>query len=521
MHDLRNRRLENLEPGSQVGSMSAPRVVIVGAGPAGTRAAQLLHERRCHVTVVHEGPASGGQIYRRQPTGFTRSARQLYGADADKATRLHETFDRLRSSIEVRANTTVFNVFDARIAKSDDIAARDGNFESNRAGKLRIEQGQLYLHGPDGLETLPYDKLVLATGAMDRILPMPGWTLPGVFTLGGAQIALKHQACAIGRRVAFVGTGPLLYLVAYQYVKAGATVAGVFDTSAAVNKRRALPMLLAKPQMLARGLGYRLRLRASGVPICEGIVPQRVCGETRVSGFAYRCASGEFQDVDCDAVGLGYGLKPESQLAELLGVPQSFDEQQRVRVISHDGAGRAAPDIYVAGDGVAIGGADVAELTGELAAWSLLADLGQEVSSHRVAAIRRQLQSHARFRRGLDIAFPVPISQLHSISDGTLLCRCEGVTVGAIRAAVARFEPDDVNRLKALVRPGMGRCQGRICGLAASELLAHERELPVQHVGFMRSQAPIKPVPFDVVAKGAEEAVASAVRTGLAKEAVE
>lgn len=501
--------------------MSTPRVVIIGAGPAGTRAAQLLHERRCKVTVVHEGPASGGQIYRRQPNGFTRPAKQLYGADAQKATRLHETFDRLRASIEVRPNRTVFNVFDARIAKSDDKTARDGNFESNRAGKLRIDEGLLYLHGPDGLETLPYDKLVLATGAMDRILPMPGWTLPGVFTLGGSQIALKHQACAIGRRVAFVGTGPLLYLVAYQYVKAGATVAGVFDTSAAANKRRALPLLLANPRMLARGLGFQLRLRMSGVPLFEGIVPQRIHGETRVSGFSFRSAAGELRDVDCDAVGLGYGLKPESQLAELIGVEQSFDELQRVRVISHDGAGRAAPDVYVAGDGVAIGGADVAELTGELAAWSLLADIGQEVSSRRIAAIRRELRSHARFRRGLDIAFPVPIDQLHSVPDSTLLCRCEGITVGSVRAAIARFESDDVNRLKAVVRPGMGRCQGRICGLATSELLARECGLPVQRVGFMRCQQPIKPLPFDVAAQGAEEAVAAAVRAGLSKEAAE
>lgn len=473
--------------------VSPARIAVVGAGPAGTRAAQLLHSHGCRVTVIHEGPASGGQIYRRQPAGFSRPPHKLYGADADKAVRLHEAFDGLRTAIEVHAGSTVFNIVDR----------------------------QLYLHAPSGIEVVPYDRLVLATGAMDRILPMPGWTLPGVFTLGGAQIALKHQACAIGRRVAFVGTGPLLYLVAYQYVKAGATVAGVFDTSSRAQKRRALPSLLAKPSLLARGVWYDAYLRARGIPVHEGIVPLEIIGESRVRGLALRTVNGGTAEIECDAVGLGYGLKPESQLAELLGLELSFDERQRVRVVKHDGAGRAGSGVYVAGDGVAIGGADVAELAGELAAWSLLADLGNEVPASRIAAIGKRLGRHARFRAGLDEAFPVPVQQLQSLSDGTVLCRCEGVTVGAVRAAMARFEPNDVNRLKALARPGMGRCQGRVCGLATSELLALECAVPITTVGFVRAQPPIKPLPFAVAEQGADEDVAAAVRAGFATEAVE
>jgi hydrogen cyanide synthase HcnB len=473
--------------------VSAVHVAVVGAGPAGTRAAQLLSSKGCRVTVVHEGPASGGQIYRRQPPGFVRPPGALYGADARKAVALHRAFDEMAGRIELHSNSTVFNI----------------------AGK------QLYLLTPSGMAQIPYDRLVLATGAMDRILPMPGWTLPGVFTLGGAQIALKHQACAIGRNVAFVGTGPLLYLVAYQYAKAGATVAGVFDTSSAAQKRSAMPQLLWNPRLLLRGLRFRAHLKSRGVPLHEGIVPDRIRGDSRVSGFEWIDASGRATQIECDAVGLGYGLKPESQLAELLGIRLVFDESQRVCVVPHDGAGRAAEGVYVAGDGVAIAGADAAELSGELAAWSLLSDIGEPVPAARVARIHARLARMARFRAALDRAFPVPVEQLKSVSDGTLLCRCEGVTVGTVRAAIARFEPDDVNRLKALARPGMGRCQGRVCGLATSDLLAFERNVPVTSVGFMRGQAPIKPLPFAAAAVGADAAVSEALRTGFAKEAVE
>lgn len=456
------------------------KIVIVGNGPAGTRAAETLCRAGCSdITVISEAPASGGQIYRRQPPGFSRDARTLYGDDSAKAGRLHAAFDALADGIALKAETAVWNILDR----------------------------QIYTYGPGGTEILPFDRLILATGAMDRILPIPGWTLPGVFTLGGAQIALKHQCCAIGRAVVFVGTGPLLYLVAYQYAKAGANVVAVLDSAGFADKALAAPRLALAPRLLLRGLAYRRHLARSGVPIHEGARPLAIAGSGCVSSLHFRDADGKERTLACDAVGLGFGLNPELQLAELAGGHTVFDAARRQWLLAHDGEGRAAERVYVAGDGVAIGGADVAELAGERAALALLADLGHRADRSRVKAIGRALSRLAAFRTGLDRAFAYPVGWIAEQPDETILCRCENVSFGDVRAAIARHSPQEVNRLKALARPGMGRCQGRVCGAVLAELLAATSGRPLETVGRLRGQAPVKPLPYVAAAEQAAPAI--------------
>lgn len=460
--------------------MSLEQIVIIGTGPAGTRAAETLLRQGCrNLTVISEAPASGGQIYRRQPPGFTRKAEEIYGSEAEKAVALHGSFDALASAVDYRPDTLVWNIFDRKV----------------------------FTNGPHGVDEIPFDRLVLTTGAMDRILPVPGWTLPGVFTLGGAQIAMKHQACAIGRQVVFAGAGPLLYLVAWQYMKAGANVVAVLDTSAFANKIAASLKLLALPRLMLRGLKFRRDLKAKGVALHEGVRLTRIDGDRSVTAVTFT-KGGVVNRLDCDAVGLGFGLHPEMQLAELAGGRTRFDRIFRQWVLAHDGEGRVADRVYVAGDGHAIGGADVAELTGERAAWAVLADLGLPVSAERQSFIRRALKRQAIFRQGIEQSFPLPAAWVADTPDETILCRCENVTFGEVRAAIAELEPPDVNRLKAFARPGMGRCQGRVCGHVLAELLAAETGRPLEEVGRLRGQAPVKPLPYAAAAGKAEATVA-------------
>src|SRR4029077_15806802 len=147
----------------------------------------------------------------------------------------------------------------------------------------------------------------------------PGWTLPGVFSLGGAQTALKAQAVAIGGRRLFFWTGPLLYLVAYQYAKAGAQVAAVLDTGSAAGRRSALPRLLANTPALPKGLYYLAWLRSHGVRIESGIEPLAVLGKAQAEGLRFRDAAGATQEIEADALAFGYGLRSETQLADLAG----------------------------------------------------------------------------------------------------------------------------------------------------------------------------------------------------------
>jgi NADPH-dependent 2,4-dienoyl-CoA reductase/sulfur reductase-like enzyme len=450
-------------------------VIVIGGGPAGVRAVQCLLAHGLRPAWIDEALRPGGQIYRRPPPALQRPARALYGFEAGKARRLHEAGDAAAKAADYRPETLAWD----------------------------ITEGAVHVLGPRGSEALAYDGLILATGAMDRIIPIPGWTLPGVFTLGGAQVALKAQACAIGRRSILLGTGPLLYLVAYQYAKAGAVLAGVLDTSPAEARFRALRGLLAAPATLAKGLHYTVWLRARGIAHWDGIEPLAILGATEVTGLSFHDRTGAVRDIEGDAVALGFGLKPETQLAELAGCRFGFDEASRQWLPSTDGEGRASgvPGLYLAGDGAGIAGADAAELAGERAALALLADRGIAVSAARRRQITRRLARIARFRRALETAFAYLSGLAPRLPDEAILCRCEGVSVGELRATAA-IGAQEMNRAKAFCRVGMGRCQGRLCGGPAVEILAAARGVDLPAVGRLRGQPPVKPVPVEALVAG-------------------
>jgi hydrogen cyanide synthase HcnB len=451
----------------------ALRPVIVGAGPAGIRAAQTLAAHGLRPIVIDEAARAGGQIYRRPPAHFARTPQTLYGTEAARATAVHAAIDGVQRNIDYRPDSLVWNVQDHQL----DV-----------------------LHGPtQTTRTVPYDQLIVATGATDRVLPVPGWTLPGVYTLGGAQVALKFQGCAIGARVVFAGTGPLLYLVAYQYAKAGVDVAAVLDTARFADQLAAVPSLLRQPAVFAKGVTYVAWLRAHGVALHNGVRLVRMQGDDRVRSVVW-AEGGHERSLDCDAVGFGYALRSETQLADLLGCRFAFAPMHRAHLPERDAAGRSSvPGVYLAGDGAGIMGADAAEWAGELAALTLLADYGVSVDTQRANGLQQKLEKLSVFRAGLERAFPFPEDWAAQAPDDLVVCRCENVTAGELRRSIADSGADEINRLKALTRVGMGRCQGRMCGVAAAEILAQATGQSVAQVGRLRGQAPIKPIPIHLV----------------------
>jgi len=442
-------------------------IVIIGAGPAGIRAAQTLVTHGLYPVLLDEAARGGGQIYRRQPVNFNRPSEKLYGFEAAKANAIHQTLDELRKQLDYRPDTLVWNA----------------------------EAGQLDILHEGRAARLDYASVIVATGATDRVLPVPGWTLPGVYSLGAAQIALKFQGCAIGERVVFAGSGPLLYLVAYQYAKAGANVVAVLDSSPLSAQIRALPGLLAQPATLAKGLYYRAWLTTHGVPVHQCARPVRIDGERRVQSLKWRNQKIE-HTLDCDAVAFAHGLRSETQLADLLGCEFAWSPLNRAWLPQRDSAGRSSSaGIYLAGDGAGIMGADAAEMAGERAALALLEDLGYQVDPQRCIQLEQSLDRIGHFRQGLERAFAFPEDWAGDAPDDLMVCRCEEVSVGDIRQVV-REGHWEINRVKAHCRVGMGRCQGRMCAAAAAEIIAHESGRAVQEIGRLRAQAPVKPVPF-------------------------
>ena len=453
--------------------MGQPRVIIIGAGPAGVRCAETLVRAGLRPTVVDENRRDGGQIYRRQPDNFTRPYDKLYGTEAERAQSLHASFDALRAKVDYMPETLAWNIF---------------------GGKLHVVRDQRS-------KALPYDALVICSGATDRLMPVKGWHYAGTYSLGASQIALKAQACSIGRQVVFMGTGPLLYLVASQYVKAGANVAAVLDTSPLMRRVAALPKLLARPAVLRNGLALVSYLKRAGVQVLTGITPVEITGssEDGVQGVVVRDNRGNERSFECDAVGMGYHLRPETQLADLARCSFRFDAETRqwLPEVGEDGR-TSVPGVYLAGDGMKVLGADAAEIGGRLAALAVLKDFKFKVAEGELQALRAEQAKMDRFRRGLAQAFPWPAEQAAALPDDAVVCRCEVVTAGDLRRTVREMGAQEANRAKALCRVGMGRCQGRYCGHAGAEIIAHAAGVPLEQVGRLRGQAPVKPLSMAV-----------------------
>jgi NADPH-dependent 2,4-dienoyl-CoA reductase/sulfur reductase-like enzyme len=451
----------------------AATVIVIGAGPAGVRAAQALVQAGLRPVVIDEGRRDGGQIYRRQPEGFTRTYETLYGTEADRARALHRDFDALRARIDYVPDTLVWNI------------------------------GPHAVHVVSGTRhrTIAFDALIICSGATDRLMPVQGWHHAGTYSLGGAQVALKSQGCAIGSRVVMMGTGPLLYLVAAQYVKAGATVNAVLDTSTFAHRLRALPQLLAIPSTLKKGIALMRVLKDARVPVHRGITPLAIEGtpERGVEGVRVKQANGAVLHVTCDAVALGYHLRPETQLADLAGCEFRFDEalQQWLPIADMDGRSNVK-GVYLAGDGARVRGADAAERAGRLAALAALKDIGLAHDEAEANKLRMQLHRFTRFAAGLRTAFPWPARLAAALPDDAIVCRCEAITAGELRRVVNDMGAQEANRAKAFSRVGMGRCQGRFCAHAGAEVIAAEARVPLEAVGRLRGQAPVKPLPMAI-----------------------
>ncbi|MCE8539062.1 FAD-dependent oxidoreductase [Ruegeria pomeroyi] len=443
-------------------------IVVIGAGPAGMAAATQASHHGASVLVLDEQPRPGGQIYRaverrREDGAAILGAEYLDGAGL---------VDRFRASTaRYVPGATVWQV--------------------DASGEIGVTIG-------DRAKLLRADQIILASGAQERPFPVPGWTLPGVMNAGAAQILLKTSGIAMPAPV-FVGTGPLLYLVAHQYLRAGVKVAGLLDTTPRVNYTRALPHLpgtMRHAASLWKGWRWQRELRASGIPVLSGIGDIRIVGAGAAEAVEY-CKSGRWSRVPAETVMLHQGVVPNVNLAMAAGCRHDWHPEQACWHARIDVWGTSShPNIAIAGDGAGIAGAVAAEAAGQIAALGALHRLGRVTTEQRdslAAPMRRALDHQAGLRRFLDTLYRPADRFRIPPGDDTIVCRCEEVSAANIREAVA-LGCRGPNQLKSFTRAGMGPCQGRFCGLTVTEVIAAERGCAIADVGAARLRAPVKPL---------------------------
>ncbi|MEU2223519.1 NAD(P)/FAD-dependent oxidoreductase [Streptomyces sp. NPDC018347] len=435
-----------------------PCLAVVGAGPAGLAAALAAAARGVRVVLVDDAARAGGQFHR-QPAAALGARRPRAPRHGERA------WERLRAGLDRhRAAGRITHLAEHHVW----CVAR-----GPASGAFAVHA----LRGPAEEEgvTVRADAVLLATGGFERVLPFPGWTLPGVVTAGGAQAMLKGGLVLPGRTAVVAGTGPLLLPVATGLAAAGARVAALVESAgpAALPRRvSALAALAAQPGKLAEGAGYAARLLRHGVRVLPRHTVVAAHGTDRVMAVTVAALGrdghprpGTARRLRCDTLAVGHGLLPHTDLAEALGCALSgtavrVDDEQRTDV----------PGVWAAGESTGVGGAAAAFAEGHVAGCSAAARLSGTAPDPRGWAAAARARDRAReFAAVLDAVYAPPAGWADRLPDDTVVCRCEEVTAGEVRDAVA-LGAGDARTVKLLTRAGMGWCQGRMCGPAVAGL---------------------------------------------------
>lgn len=452
-------------------------LAVIGAGPAGMSAAIEAARLGLSVTVLDEQPEPGGQIYRGIETLMRTRPRHagILGADYRRGESLVNFFRA--AAIDYRPGSEVWSA-----------SPQDG----------------VYYRGAGGSAHVSAKHTLIATGAMERPFPVPGWTLPGVLTCGAAQTALKAYGLVPRGRLVIAGAGPLLLLITAQLVRAGIRPAAVLETT--FNMRAALRHALRfahAPGYFSKGIALMREVKRAGVRVERAVESLAIKGDGRVQSVEYS-RRGKRCEEPADVVLLHHGVVPNGNLAHAMRLQHVWDENQRSFRPKLDRWGRSSVHgVLVAGDSGGVVGAIAAEHAGRIAALAAAEACGRITAGERdayAAALRDELDRHLAARPFLDALYRPAQRWLAPRAAETIVCRCEEVTAGTIRDIVTRHNCPGPNQLKAYARCGMGPCQGRLCGLTVVELLAECRHTTPAEIGYYRLRSPVKPVTLGEIA---------------------
>ena len=456
-----------------------PALLVVGAGPAGLSVARAAALCGIEVTVIDERTTPGGQYFK-------------------QIAKSQIVVDRARTDAQVRRGHDLITEVEAAGVTLLRNAEVWGAFSSSELA-VTID-GDTHVFRPD--------RLVLATGAYERGIPVPGWTLPGYMTTGAAQTLLRSYRVAPGRQVVVAGNGPLNLQLAAELVAVGINVVAVVEAAMRPGLRQAGALLRCMgtaPDLIGDGLRYLARLRRAGVPVMYASAVIAAHGRDRVEtcviskiDAAGRSIPHTAIEVQADTVCTGYGFLPSDEIGRALGCRQASRGGAGTLATTTDGDGlTSVPGVYAIGDAVALGGAHAGQHQGFVTGCAVARSLGHALPTSIVSQIafaQRRLRRHQAFQKALWQVFKAPVLQMQLSSAETIICRCEGVTCRALQAAIDQGAAT-LGAIKRRTRAGMGRCQGRSCeALLEAMMIEVPEAAPRDETFTFAPRPPFKPM---------------------------
>ena len=443
-------------------------IIIIGSGPAGISAATLADHHKARVLVLDENCAPGGQLYRAIEKN-QKNDNEWLGQSYQDGLPLVEAFRE--SHVNYQRSAKVWHLSNDKVV----------HYSVN--GKAHAAKGR---------------QILIATGAQERPFPIPGWTLNGVMSAGAAQILLKESGVVCENAV-FVGTGPLLYLIAHQYISAGIAIKAIIDTTPRGNYLRAIKYVfgaLGSIKNILQGWRWKREIIRSGTLYIYNISDVKINGVNSVVSVEY-CQKGKWKNIDCKYVFLHQGITPEINTSLSAGCNKSWNERQACWTIDTDQYGQSSvKGISVAGDASSIAGGVAAAQRGSIAALNMLCNIDIISSNNKEVfskPFKRKLNAEIAARPFIDTLFRPHSRYRVPTSSNTIICRCEEVTLAQIQESIA-LGCKGPSQLKSFTRCGMGPCQGRLCGLSVSEILVKELKVSAKQIGYYKIRPPIKPV---------------------------
>jgi len=460
-------------------------LIIIGGGPAGITAATEAARMGACVALIDENQHLGGKVF--GPTGNTIPDSTSDKIEHNLRRQILKDLDRVGDKIAVYLNTEVWDIVDQRMAL---LYAKEGS-----AGHLKHIKGK---------------KLIISVGAFEKAIPFPGWTLPGVFSVGGLNALIK-KGILPGERFLIAGSGPLQLVLADHLIHAGAKISAIVNAASLRDiAARAFQLITSIDAFRLRsGVEYLWHIKRQKVPIYSSYIISKVYGSNevekaeivRVDGL-WNPIRGTEQEISVDTLAYGFGLIPCTDLTRLCGCKHFFDERLGYwRVELNEKMETTVPGIFAAGDGLTIKGYSAAIEEGRVAAIEACNQLERVDRREADRLLRPSLRKLKRFKRIGQIMDTISSPRpgiFNILTDDAIVCRCEEVSVQDVVSAVADGA-GDVNDIKRRTRLGMGHCQGRFCGQVINELIWKLTGIRKQREIFT-PRTPAKPVPFACLA---------------------